>query len=308
MRLDMIEFGTIDPERVEKVASSLSGQLPVDPNEQDRLTSEFRLVPEWGDFVNQARDVLKRNSIALCRAFPVDLDAALVALCAEFGFVSRLGNGNGHRLLHDVISKPANSGPADMPEIAAAARPLASEGSAEAALHTDSTGYPTPHAIMALACRISDPNGRGQSRLAHITDIVREIAPDRVKLLQTMTFPFEASSLSPHRVLDAAMLHVQGERISVRYKRDAIVRDEADLTIRLRTDQRELLEMFTEVVDGVEGISVSLAEGDVLLIDNRCVLHGRTEFDPRSPRWLRRLKVHVAPDCEDLTSPPRIRW
>ena len=151
-------------------------------------------------------------------------------------------------------------------------------------LHTDSTDWPVPNDLTCLWCVRPDPAGGGRSRLLAADDFVAHVCAtagaDAAALLATPV-PWRLSGELGGGVHHAPIA-AAGEVRWMRYTIEAAGADLGDALARI--------ERTTEAAGGV--IDAALGAGDVLVVDNRRALHGRTPVDDAaSPRLLLRTKL-----------------
>ncbi|HUO40896.1 MAG TPA: TauD/TfdA family dioxygenase [Mycobacterium sp.] len=152
-------------------------------------------------------------------------------------------------------------------------------------LHTDSTYHDRPEPFVLLYVERPAAHG-GESLVLHVDDLRADLddaqaADDTEPLLRAPIWrwqrppAFGGGPTSGHPVLDGS---------GVRWRSDNLVMDGAD------DSQRRAASRFAFAVENSRAVqTLRLDRGDALLIDNRCVLHGRTEFaDPT--RLLHRIR------------------
>lgn len=210
-------------------------------------------------------------------------DQALLDLVGTVGTPTALGNGSG--VIHDVTPR-ADAVGADL-----------SSSAARFPLHTDSTFLLAPHDFVALGCLAASEDGGGRSLVVHVDDVRARIeqraGSDALSALADAAFPFLMRD--PAGGPDARELpiftHAEG-RWTVRYRSDAVAaalaQTQTDLAGRHRT---ALLALEDALADPALHSTFMLRPGDVLLLDNRRTLHGRTEVAAGARRVLRRLKA-----------------
>ena len=152
-------------------------------------------------------------------------------------------------------------------------------------LHTDSSYLPIPHQLVIFQVVFADDNG-GDSILAPIDRIKGSLSAEVLACLRTSVFPFGQGT---YPIIWASRTGDQ-----IRYYRRQI--DEA-LNDGATLDEHSLAALME--LDHVLGDSeifdrFHLNAGDVLFMQNRKVLHGRTGFSPDSGRLLFRYRLHAA--------------
>lgn len=153
------------------------------------------------------------------------------------------------------------------------------------ALHTDSSHMPVPHQLVVFQMVVSD-NGGGDSILAPIDNIKKRLRPNVLARLREPVFPFGRGTYP------VIWKGPKGDQI--RYYRNQInnaLDDGASL------DKRHLaaLSALDQVLEETGSFDqFHLNAGDVLFMQNRKVLHGRTGFSLESKRLLFRYRLHTA--------------
>jgi alpha-ketoglutarate-dependent taurine dioxygenase len=59
----------------------------------------------------------------------------------------------------------------------------------------------------------------------------------------------------------------------------------------LGLQHKSILEKFQNQIDSVKQTKILLSEGDILIINNNRMLHGRNSFPKNSNRWLTRYWI-----------------
>lgn len=198
----------------------------------------------------------------------VEHDDTLLTLCSRFGDVTHVDNGPPPGVaIRDLHWAPA-------------------EGNRPALrLHTDSAYSRFPHAAIALACAKNAADGWGDSVLAAISDAVGDVSDAQIEELTTrpVTFVKHRDGRVEHK-WTAPVLGDGAYGITCRLNLDHLVGpDQAPSHHAAVTRLVELLDNATA--------RIKLNPGDLLIIDNRRVLHGRTALAGERPRILRRLKM-----------------
>lgn len=271
---------------LERLARRLAGSVARPPataaEQHDLLAGCTALEPEWPGLVRWLRARVSQVGYAVVRDVPVDADEMLVALGSALGHVSSEGNGDPGRPICDVVPR---SRPRGM-----------SERRDRFPLHTDSVPLETPHAFVALACAEADGRG-GRSLLlsAHaLAEALRARAgTDVVRALHDPAFPVHVPDRAGLTLRRFPVLSRRDGRVYVRYRGDAMAAGAA--AAPLDEDHERALAAVSEAIADLEPTQLTLAEGDLLLIDNRCMLHGRTAIAPGSRRRLRRMKISSLP-------------
>jgi gamma-butyrobetaine dioxygenase len=158
-------------------------------------------------------------------------------------------------------------------------QPVSSGGTAYFDLHTDLTFQETPPELFGLLCVDSDKEG-GDSLVADGYEVLNKMQDDLNDLRNTdVTFPTPA--------------HIAGKSVV----RRIVSGDPSSPTIRFRSDlalgagaeASELIQRFSTVTRATMQV-MHLSPGDLLVVDNHRILHGRTEITANpSKRHLLRM-------------------
>lgn len=155
-------------------------------------------------------------------------------------------------------------------------------------LHTDSTDWPVPNDLTCLWCVRPDPEGGGRSLLLTADDFVAHVegtAGAEAAALLSTPLPWRIASELGGGVYHAPIA-TGGEVRWMRYTVEPT---------KLPPDAVALLAQIERVIERAAGvIDVMLDAGDLLVIDNRHALHGRTPAAPASSRLLLRTKLRRA--------------
>ena len=151
--------------------------------------------------------------------------------------------------------------------------------------HTDSSYMVRPHELVAFQCIVADNMG-GESIMIPVEDILSEIDSEILELLRDSVFPF-GNNLYP--IISGA---TGGEQI--RYYRSQIDRILEAEAFALSDKYRTAIETLDAVLQqSAQFIQFPLQPGQIVLMHNRKVLHGRTGFSPESDRLLYRVRLHI---------------
>jgi hypothetical protein len=162
-------------------------------------------------------------------------------------------------------------------------------------LHTDGTDWPTPNDYTCLLCVRQDQRGAGESLLIDAGEMARELecrdgGASTVQVLRTEPLPWKiADSLGGGVVWEPAL----SER-GLRWLRYTVDLALAEPDVSLEPRVIAALDATGAAIDVSERIyRVGLAPGDLLVVDNRRCLHGRTPIvhSESSHRLLLRTKV-----------------
>ena len=162
-------------------------------------------------------------------------------------------------------------------------------------LHTDGTDWPMPNDYTCLLCVREDQRGTGESLLIDDGDLVRELecrdgGASAVQLLRTEPLPWKVADSLGGGVVWEPALSERGLRW-LRYTVDLAL---AEPDVSLEPRVIAALDATGAAIEASERIyRVGLAPGDLLVVDNRRCLHGRTPIvhSESSQRLLLRTKV-----------------
>ena len=171
--------------------------------------------------------------------------------------------------------------------------------------HTDSSYMSRPHELVAFQCIVPDHTG-GESVLVPVADLLPRLDRQVVELLRAPVYPFGAH---PYPILVGETGNEQ-----IRYYRAQINRIlEAGASL-LSDKHRAAIETLDAVLQQTDQFSqFYLQAGQIVLMYNHKVLHGRTGFSPESDRLLYRVRLHVvsfaaadSTQTSDLTPEPTV--
>lgn len=227
----------------------------------------LRAVPQ---FLEHAGAIIISNA-------PVADDGALMACAAVCGNVVDQGTAG---MVYRVAADAHPAAPVSR-----------SRTTAGFELHTDSSLDAIPHRYVALAVVRPDPRG-GWTLLARLTDALERLDEGTIETLATVPAPFawETSSAEGSRVTHQPIFALEGETLHVRWRAD-LVRKGSTLT-RVPEPLRKAIGAAETAFAEVVAPAFPLKAGQVLILDNTRVLHGRTPVLGRQ-RELKRLKIHL---------------
>lgn len=163
-------------------------------------------------------------------------------------------------------------------------------------LHTDGTDWPTPNDYTCLYCVHPDPHGGGQSRLLCVDSFLETLhgAPHRELLeqLDEQPLPWKVAPSLGGEIHWAPAISISGRQMRWLRATNLIAARESAEPLPAALPQ--LLETFEAAIEAASvQLRINLNAGDMLLVDNRRALHGRTaiRFPETSPRHLLRVKV-----------------
>lgn len=160
-------------------------------------------------------------------------------------------------------------------------QPLLSGHHAAFALHSDQAFSASPCRYVLLHCWRADREGGGVSLLAERGQIEAAADRDTREALRTLSLPYAFA--------DASTLGYT----SLRYNRAEVMTAAARRQRPLSSNQLHWLDRFDRLFDRVKQ-SILLRPGELLVLDNHRLLHGRSAFAAGSDRLLKRLRVDAA--------------
>lgn len=163
-------------------------------------------------------------------------------------------------------------------------------------LHTDGTDWPTPNDYTCLYCVRPDSHGGGQSRLLCVDSFIETLrgSPQR-KLLEQLDeqpLPWKVAPSLGGEIHWAPAISINARQM--RWLRATNLIAAQETAEPLPSALLQLLANFEAAIEAASvQLRISLNAGDMLLVDNRRALHGRTaiRFPETSPRHLLRVKV-----------------
>lgn len=208
----------------------------------------------------------------------LDIAIAMIALAVgrPFGWAGQQGG----RLVHDIVP---TRGYETVQVGASSETPLE--------WHTEDAFHPERAHIVVLVCmRNTDRIG---SRVASIRDLdLTDAELDLLRRADTRILPDDSYPESWQTDSD-------GHGVATVWDADdgPCLRYDPAYT-RFRTDDPKFLAAYDRLAVSLEHASttVDIGPGDVLLIDNDLVVHGRNAFTPRydgTDRWLKRILLHL---------------
>ncbi len=231
-------------------------------------------IPEadQGDFMQDDQTLLNwmlaldKNGLALIRQMP-NTEAAVVETASRIDYLRQTNFG----VTFDVIS---------------VARPInLAYTSIALPLHTDLANQEVPPGYQFLHCLCNDSSG-GESTFVdglRVLEKLREENPDAFALLSTQAIPFrfhdEGHDIRQHHPV--INLDSFGNIIELKY--NAHLADIFDLPEAIMYDYYVAYrELMLRLQDPALKIELKLGAGDMVVFDNRRVLHGRNAFDETS--------------------------
>ncbi len=150
-------------------------------------------------------------------------------------------------------------------------------------LHTDLTNQEMPPGYQFLHCLANDAEGGGSTFCdgVAVAEDLRAQDPEAFEVLSTVTIPFrfqdgQTDIRSRKTVIS---FNTRGEISEICF--NAHLADILDLAPEIMIPFYRAYRMFMEMTrDPVYGIAMRLSAGEMVVFDNRRILHGRESFDP----------------------------
>lgn len=159
-----------------------------------------------------------------------------------------------------------------------------SEDIGEAAMHTDSQYIDKPEDKFVLACIRPDAPGRGTTELIDGLNLRREIEeshPGLLKVLQ-QPFPFRVPTVFTEKLRDDIPEIIWRpilEDDRIRYRNDTLINALQVDGVELDEQRMRAIEELAAIIDGMPRVQHHLMSGEIAIVDNRRMLHARTDFD-----------------------------
>jgi len=157
--------------------------------------------------------------------------------------------------------------------------------------HTEDAFHPCRPDFLLLTCLRPDRDGKAKTTLASTQNILAEIPIRQRAMLFEPRFrtgiDYGFGNTSNDKDTGPVVPLLSG------YTYDPLLTYDIDLMIGLDSEAENALTALSDAVNNIWNY-VCLVPGDVLLIDNRRSIHGRTAFEPYydgQDRWLQRLYV-----------------
>lgn len=231
------------------------------------------------------RTAIHDADLLLLHNAPTGSDPSIMALFQMVAIPSSVGNGGGFMCMvapkageHDDISDTDSEFPP----------------------HTDSTFLREPHHFVALACVERDPHSGGESRVFYIDALRSQIETEYgLGILQRLAEPAYPFYLQDPLYGDGVQVvpiftDVAGKQV-MRFRYDCVEPLLAEYPQTCPEENREALATLKDFLgSATPHEQFTLDEGDILIFDNRRLLHARTHITPGAVRVLQRLKGFAA--------------
>ncbi|MCD9189238.1 MAG: TauD/TfdA family dioxygenase [Pyrinomonadaceae bacterium] len=154
-------------------------------------------------------------------------------------------------------------------------------------VHTETPFREFSPDYIALLCLRGDPTGRANTKVCDIEKIISELSDDEREILKKPYFAFET---------DNPAVQINGKSYTL--PMPIITSRNGEDVFEYVHDLVAISEESQEVLDKLKGkvassiTSVFLEGGDLIIIDNSHMVHGRSAYEPNydgTDRWLQRL-------------------
>jgi hypothetical protein len=232
-----------------------------------------------GNDLSIIADTVNRTGAVIVTGTPL-ADAVPVVIASALGLVTARDNGHPPALVHDLRSGTASG-----------------YDTAELGLHNDSVYTADRLTHLGLLCARPCADGGGRTILLRARDLADHVAladPRHLDLLRQPRFPFVKSRTGHDPLVHIGPVLTETAVSVHRRHLDEGMAAYPDLVDRA---SRAALDSLLALLDRPDfRTEVALAPGDLLIVDNSRVLHGRTALHPgRCERRLRRVKVVECP-------------
>lgn len=209
-------------------------------------------------------EVTKRHGLSIVEGIGIDPEAG-IKLARSIGHLRETNFG----VTFEVVSKP------DPNNLAYTADALP--------LHTDLTNQELPPGYQFLHCIANEAEGGGSTfcdGLAVATDL-KDRDPEAFELLSTVTLPFRFQDAETDIRSRKAVITLDAEGEISEICFNAHIADIVDIDARQMPAFYRAYQHFMSMLrDPAYAIGLKLEGGEMVVFDNRRVLHGREAFDP----------------------------
>jgi len=214
---------------------------------------------------------------------PEAIAAAFVMLCHQIGTPS--SHNEEHKVVWDVRDRGA-----------AERERTFSERTGEAPFHTDSAFAIRPEEYFGLYTLQAADCGGGLSRIIPATRLLAAMNASAEgrhfrQVLERNFYPFKIPPAfsSSGRVIFGKII----DNGKLRYRHDCIRQGMAESPARVTSEMADALAWFDALVEGgVQPIEMGLAAGQAVFVNNRRVLHARSDYQD-AKRHLLRVRMHA---------------
>ncbi len=153
-------------------------------------------------------------------------------------------------------------------------------------LHTDCSNKVSPPNLVAFAMERPDPQGGGESMMLSAADLVDELPAHLISQLRQPDFPFTAKKRYP-------ILQGEGDDVQIRYYQQQINSALGKQCAVSDTLQSAIDELERYLALSVRSVRFAMQAGEVVMMDNQRVLHGRSAMPANSSRLMHRFRLSV---------------
>lgn len=180
--------------------------------------------------------------------------------------------------------------------------PTITEHCGDAALHTDSAFKSSPETYVMLFAYKPASDGGGLSQVLSAQRLLKSLSKSSdgrrcIRLLRETRFPFQVPTAFTKARQDTVVEWVSAPILSgrgkIRYRHDLIVSALDHGVISLSAESQWAIAHTARELAELKSGSLSLRSGDLLVLNNHRVLHGRTAFKDRD-RMLLRVRLATA--------------
>lgn len=254
----------------------------------DHLLEEARGLHSAASLILES--IRRPPYFALVRGLQFQLEEQFSSEVVAMAFAKTIGvpsptGGHMSRCIWRVEPRPVSD---SMPE------KTFSERTGPADLHTDSQYRLEPEDYVALFV-LKPANDGGASTVLNYDCVFEELSRSdegrgALDLLMRPVFPFSVPPAFRVRPSEAecVIAPIIAQAPQIRYRKDTLAAGLARMTELNTPDTRYALGVFEESLKRVPGIvTITVGSGEILMLNNHRVLHGRTNFRDRSRRLLR---------------------
>jgi alpha-ketoglutarate-dependent taurine dioxygenase len=149
--------------------------------------------------------------------------------------------------------------------------------------HTDGSARYRPYDIVIMYCVTADDEG-GETILVPLDDVVAKLERDHYEILHASTYPF-GKNVFP-------IIETNRGQDTIRYYSTQMQKSAKLLGEEWLVGAEDSLEALDAALEDPEHqIRLKLQPGDLLFVNNRKTLHGRTKMSSESERLLLRARV-----------------
>lgn len=159
-----------------------------------------------------------------------------------------------------------------------------SEDIGEAAMHTDSQYIDEPEDKFVLSCIRPDAPGRGTTEFLDGRKLRSEVEENHPGLLEVLQqpFPFRVPTVFTEKLRDDMPEIIWRPILEdgrIRYRHDTIINALQVDGVELDIQRVRAIEELATIIDGMPRVQHHLMPGEIAIVDNRRMLHARTDFD-----------------------------